>query len=247
VLERLRPALAVLWMGEPDHIQHEVALGSPEHQAVLAQADAHVALVVDAVSRLRAGGDDVLLLVGSDHGHQTVKGVIDVDAELIAAGFKASATSGDVVAVSNGTSVLIYVRPDQVAKLSELSSFLKGRAWVGEVLGPDELASVGQAPEGCLAFAVSMRASDAPNAFGIPGSSLAAKPAFGKPDRMGCGQHGGLGRYEQSPFMMISGQGFAPGGTREEPACVVDVAPTMLAHLGLLWDDVDGRPLQSPR
>jgi hypothetical protein len=168
-----------------------------------------------------------------------------VDAELIAAGFKASATSGDVVAVSNGTSVLIYVRPDQSAKLPDLRSFLQGCEWAGEVLGPDELASVGQAPDACLAFAVSMRASEAPNAFRIPGSSLAAKPAFGKPDRMGCGQHGGLGRYEQSPFMMISGLGFAAGAVREEPACVVDVAPTILAHLGLPWGDVDGRPLQS--
>jgi len=244
VFER-RPAVAVLWMGEPEHIQHEVALGSLEHRAVLAQADAHVALVVDAVSRLRAAGDDVLLLVGSDHGHQTVEGVIDVDAELIAAGFKASTTSGDVVAVSNGTSVLIYMRPDQSAKLPDLRSFLQSCEWAGEVLGPDKLASVGQAPDACLAFAVSMRANDAANAFGIPGSSLAAKPAFGKPDRMGCGQHGGLGRYEQSPFMMISGPGFAAGAVREEPACVVDVAPTILAHLGLPWDEVDGRPLQS--
>lgn len=247
VLERRRPALAVLWMGEPDHIQHEVALGSPEHRAVLAQADAHVALVVDAVSRLRAAGDDVLLLVGSDHGHQTVEGVIDVDAELIAAGFKAGATSGDVVAVSNGTSALIYARPDQTAKLPELRSFLQSRAWAGEVHGPGELASVGQAPDACLAFAVSMRATEAPNAFGIPGTSLAAKPAFGKPDRMGCGQHGGLGRYEQSPFMMIAGQGFTAGAVREEPACVVDVAPTILAHLGLPWEEVDGTALQNRR
>ena len=244
VLERWRPALAVLWMGEPDHIQHEVALGSPEHHAVLAQADAHVALVVDAVSRLRTAGDDVLLLVGSDHGHQTVEGVIDVDAELIAAGFKVSATSGDVVAVSNGTSALIYVRPDQTAKLPELRSFLQSRVWAGEVFDPDGLASIGQAPDACLAFAVSMRATDAPNAFGIPGSSFAAKPAFGKPDRMGCGQHGGLGRYEQSPFMMISGQGFIAGAVREELARVVDVAPTILAHLGLPWAGVDGGPLQ---
>ncbi len=244
VLERRRPALAVLWMGEPDHIQHEVALGSPEHHAVLAQADAHVALVVDAVSRLRAAGDDVLFFVGSDHGHQTVDDVIDVDAELIAAGFKASATSGDVVAVSNGTSVLVYVRSDQTAKLPELRAFLRTCEWAGEVLGPDELASVGQAPDACLAFAVSMRATDAPNAFGIPGTSLAAKPAFGKPDRMGCGQHGGLGRYEQSPFMMIAGAGFKTGVVRAEAARVVDVAPTILAHLGLPWEDVDGRPLQ---
>jgi len=157
VLEQRRPPVAVLWMGEPDHIQHETVLGSPEHLAVLAQADAHVGLVVEAVSRLRAGGDDVLLFVGSDHGHQTVEGVIDVNAELISAGLKASETSGDIIAVSNGTSALIYVRPDQAGKLPELDSFLRRCDWAGRVIGPDQLASFGQAPEACLAFAVSMR------------------------------------------------------------------------------------------
>jgi predicted AlkP superfamily pyrophosphatase or phosphodiesterase len=244
VLQQWRPAVAVLWMGEPDHIQHETVLGSPEHRAVLAHADAHVALVVEAVSRLRADGDEVLLFVGSDHGHQTVDGVIDVDAELMSAGLKAGETSGDVVAVSNGTSVLIYVRPDQDDKLPDIESFLRSRDWAGRVIGPEQLASLGQAAEACLAFAVSMRESDAPNLFGIRGASLAAKPAFGKPDRMGCGQHGGLGKYEQSPFMMISGPGFSTGAIRKEPARVVDVAPTILAHLGLPWVDVDGRPLQ---
>ena len=33
--------------------------------------------------------DDVLLIVGSDHGHETVSGVVDIEAELIAAGIKA--------------------------------------------------------------------------------------------------------------------------------------------------------------
>jgi hypothetical protein len=247
VMEQRRPPLGVLWMGEPDHIQHEAALGSPEHQEVLAQADVHVGLVVDAVARLRAAGEDVLLLIGSDHGHQTVDGVIDVDAELVAAGLKANATSSDVVAVSNGTSVLIYVRPDQGDRLPKLRSFLQSREWAGCVFGPDELASIGQAPQACLGFAVSMRASDEPNAFGVPGSSLAARPAFGKPDRLGCGQHGGLGKYEQSPFMLIAGSGFVAGAVRDESACVVDVAPTVLAHLGLPWADVDGRPLQRQR
>jgi arylsulfatase A-like enzyme len=44
--------------------------------------------------------------------------------------------------------------------------------------------------------------------------------------------------------MMISGQGFIAGAVREELARVVDVAPTILAHLGLPWAGVDGRPLQ---
>lgn len=244
VLGRRRPAVAVLWLGEPDHIQHEIALGSPDHHAVLREADAHVGLVLQEVSRLREAGDDMLLLVGSDHGHQTVDGVIDVDAELVSAGIKPSPTSTEIIAASNGTSVLIYVRPDEVDRLAEIRAFLATRDWVGQVFGPDELASVGQAAESCLAFAVSMRASDAPNAFGVPGSSLVARPAFGKPDRLGCGQHGGLGQYEQSPFMMIAGSGFAAGECRHDPACVIDVAPSILAHLGLAWSDVDGRPLQ---
>ena len=245
VLEQRRPALAVLWLDEPDHIQHEVALGSPEHRVVLGAADAHVGLVVDAVSRLRASGDDVILFVGSDHGHQTVEGVVDVEDELVSAGLKLGPASGDVVAASNGTAVLIYVHPDHAARLPDLRAFLEDRPWMGQIFGPDELAAVGQAGEACLAFAVSMRASDAANAFGVPGSSLAAKPALGKPDRLGCGQHGGLGKYEQSPFMMVSGPGFEAHSVRNEPAFVVDIAPTILAHLGLAWSNVDGRPLQA--
>ena len=44
VLFRRRPALAVLWLGEPDHVQHEAALGSPAQLAAVAAADAHAAL-----------------------------------------------------------------------------------------------------------------------------------------------------------------------------------------------------------
>jgi hypothetical protein len=172
--------------------------------------------------------------------------VVDVDAELIAAGLKASPTSGEVMAVSNGTSVLIYVHPDYTDLISSIRKFLDGCDWTGQVFGPDELAEVGQAPQSGLAFAVSMRASEAPNAFGILGASLAARPAQGKPDRLGCGQHGGLGRYEQQPFMMISGPGFAAGTVRDASARVVDIAPTVLVHLGVPCADVDGRPLQNP-
>ena len=244
ILYERRPAVAVLWLGEPDHIQHEVALGSPEHRSVLARADANVGLVIEAVARLRASGDDVLLFVGSDHGHQTVEGIIDVDAELVAAGVKASHSSDDVLAVSNGTSVLIYVHPDHGGRLPTVRDFLDSAEWAGRVFGPGELRLVGQAHEACLAFAVSMREKPDANAFGIPGLSLAAQPAAGKPDRLGCGQHGGLGAFEQSPFMLISGSPFEANAVRNEKASVVDVAPTILRHLDLDFSGLDGRPLQ---
>src|SRR5207248_2790284 len=90
VLGERRPPPALLWMGEPDATQHAHPLGSPEHLAELRQADANAARVIEAVDRLRNKGDDVLLIACSDHGHQTVSRVVDVEAELVAAGLKES-------------------------------------------------------------------------------------------------------------------------------------------------------------
>jgi arylsulfatase A-like enzyme len=239
-----RPALALLWCAEPDHIQHDQPLGSPEHLAVLAEADRNAGAVIDAVDRLRRGGDEVLLIVGSDHGHETVSGLVDVEAELIAAGLKAGRGSTDVVAQSNGTATLIYLAPERAALRPALDAYLRARDWAGTVLGVDELASVGQAPHNGLAFAVSMRASAAPNWYGVPGSALAAKPRTGEAHPVGAGQHGGLAAFEQSPFLMIDGDGFAPGITSTRPTHIVDLAPTILTHLHLPAGGMDGSALQ---
>ncbi len=241
-----RPALALLWCAEPDHIQHDHPLGSPEHLAVLAEADRNAGAVIAAVDRLRRDGDEVLLVVGSDHGHETVSGLVDVEADLISAGLKAGRESTDLVAQSNGTSTLIYLAPERAALRPALEAFLRGCEWAGIVLGADELGSVGQAPHNGLAFAVSMRASAAPNQYGIPGTALAAIPRTGEAHPVGAGQHGGLAAFEQSPFLMIDGDGFAPGTTCARPTHIVDLAPTMLTHLGLPATGMDGSALQDP-
>ncbi|MDF2999009.1 MAG: nucleotide pyrophosphatase [Xanthobacteraceae bacterium] len=239
------PALSVIWFGEPDHIQHEKPLGSPEHLAVLREADRHLGMIVAAVNRLREGGDEVLLIAGSDHGHETVTGIIDIEDELVGAGLKASLESDDIVIAANGTAALVYVHPDHANRLDPLDDFLRTRPWAGAVIGADDLGKVGQAPMHGLAFAISLKGDDAPNAFGVPGSCLAAKPQGGKVDRLGFGQHGGLNAYEQSPILVIDGPGFASGASRSAPAAVVDIAPTVLSHLGLSADGMDGTPLQA--
>jgi arylsulfatase A-like enzyme len=244
-LREERPAVAVLWMGEPDASQHLWPLGSAEHLAALQAADAHAGMVFAAVKRLRQAGDDVLLIATSDHGHQTVDGVIDIEAELVAAGLKHDAMSRDVISASNGTSALIYVDPDiQASRVGAIGDFLAGREWAGQVIPADQFSAIGQAPLHGLAFAVAMRATDEVNGFGIAGKSLVAKPHFGKPDRLGCGQHGGLGRYEQMPFLMCEGAGFTAATEDARPTSVVDVAPTVLRHLGLGFEGLDGRALQ---
>ena len=237
------PALAVLWLGEPDHIQHNAPLGSPEHHAVLREADRNASMVIDAVDRRRRAGDDVLLIVGSDHGHETVSGVVDIEAELIAAGLKSGPESNDIVAMSGGTSSLIYLHPEAERHRDRLGDFLGSQPWAGSVIDEANLATIGQASHNGLAFAVSLEADASENEFGIPGRSLAAKPRWGKPDRLGCGQHGGLGRFEQSPVLLIDGPGFTTGGTRTEPAHVTDLAPTIMRHLGIPASGMDGRAL----
>jgi arylsulfatase A-like enzyme len=244
VLFERKPALAILWMGEPDATQHLRPLGSPEHLAVLRQADANAARVIEAVDRLRDRGDEALLIVCSDHGHQTVSHIVDVEAELVAAGLKESRESGDVVTPTSGTSTLVYVHPDHAARRQAIGAFLAGRDWVDKVVPAAELASVGQATHHGLAFAISLKSEDAPNAFGVRGLSRESKPVAGKATHLNCGQHGGLAKYEQMPFLMIDGEGFAAGTSSRAPTSPIDLAPTILAHLRQPAEGMDGRGLQ---
>ena len=245
ILHRRRPALAILWCGEPDHIQHNAPLGSPEQRDVLRQADANAGLVMEAVARERALGDDILLIVASDHGHETVSGVVDIEAELIVAGLKESESSGDVIAMGNGTSSLIYLHPSLESRRAAIDTFLRAQSWAGAVFAADALGEIGQARHAGLAFAVAMASDEEVNAFGIPGRSLAAKPRWDKPDRLGFGQHGGLGRYEQAPFLTIDGAGFAAGTETSAPARIVDLAPTIMRHLRVPAFGMDGVALQT--
>lgn len=244
VLTRRKPALAVLWTGEPDHAQHTMRLGSPEMLEVVRSADTNAGVVIAQVDRLRAKGEDILLMIGSDHGHETVTGIIDIDTGLIGAGLKAGAGSSDVAAVSNGTSALIYVSPSSAARITDIDAYLRLQPWAGEIFAGKHLHGIGQAAINGLAFAVSMRADDEPNDCGIRGRSLVALPQFGKPDRLGFGQHGGLSKYAQMPFLMIDGGAFWPGRIDRRAATPVDLAPTILNYLGRETSGLDGNALQ---
>ena len=90
-----------------------------------------------------------------------------------------------------------------------------------------------------------MRHSRETNEFGVPGLSDVSVTAEDAGARVGRGQHGGLGHYEQAPFLMIRGTGFAAAADRSVPSSLTDVAPTVLQHLGMPFADTDGRPLQS--
>ncbi len=244
VLGERKPALAVLWLCEPDHSQHVLPLGSPEHLGVVAAADANAARVAATVAELNEAGDDVLLVCAADHGHETVAEIIPLEDMLIEAGLKDGAGSGDVVVASNVFSAAIYLSDEARPRLGALIEFLEATEGIDGILAGDQLQRHGLPAGTALAIAVTTRKSDAANPFGIPGLSDAIDDPLGGETHAGCGQHGGLGRYEQNPFLIVVGGGFAAGSEDDGPTSAIDIAPTVLRHLGLDWNDMDGTPLE---
>ncbi len=245
VVRARKPRTAVMWQCEPDHTQHDRQLGSAEHRAVLAAADANAGRVADAVAELNAAGEDILLLIGSDHGHETVGRIIDLEAELIAAGFKRDRESHDCVVASQGLSAFIYLAPDARDRVAAILDWLPGVEGVGTIHAGDGLAALGQRTDGALAIAVDGAKSEAPNEFGVAGISDAFFNRFSTETKSGHGQHGGLGTNEQNPFLIAIGAGFDAGSAQTSASSAIDVAPTMLRHVGLGSDGMDGEALQT--
>lgn len=242
-LEEERSAVNLLWLGHPDTTEHHHPLGSPNHLEALMRTDEHIAEVFAAVARLRRRGVDVLFIAASDHGHETVSGHVDVAAELGRSGFQAEVESGRLVCAPNGTAVLIYLDADDSAACGRLEAVLHNAAWASEVIPRRRFGSCGICPAPALEFFVSLKRSDTvQNAFGFAGQSLACLEPGSAP-AIGCGQHGGLGRAEQSPFCLVNHPAIAPSVV-STPTDLTFIAPTVLDFMGLPHEDLPGTPIQ---
>jgi len=239
VLRERKPPLSVLWLSEPDYTGHKSPLGSPAHLSAIRAADRCVKQVLDTV---RALDDETLLIICSDHGMETTARTIDVDAVLVEAGLKAGRDSTDLVTAPNGTATIIYRARDAKAGEDDLQRFLQDQDWVGQLYMGAELAQVALPTGGPVAAAVSLRAENRPNEFGVWGFGDIAADLDGR-EFTGFGQHGGVGPNEQRPFLFVSGPGYLDGADVATPVSHVNIAPTVLAHLGLPWEGMDGTPL----
>lgn len=242
VLAERAPALAVLWLSEPDHTAHHQALGSPVHLAMIAGADACVDQVRRTVEALDPGGEDILLVACSDHGMETVGRQIDLDALLVAGGWKSGPDSADVVVAPNGTAALLYFASEARARIPALAHWLRAQDFTGQVVWGDALAGLGLPSAGPLGIALALQREATTNAHGVPGTSWSVRSPFSSASAPGCGQHGGLGASEQHPFLFLRGRRFA-AGARYQAASLIDIAPTVLNHLGVLADGQQGRVL----
>ena len=93
--------------------------------AAIASADANVRRVAETVARLDPDGEEILFVVGSDHGMESVAETIDLMALLIEAGLKRAPGSSDVVVAPNGTAALLYFAEPESALVGRSRGFSK--------------------------------------------------------------------------------------------------------------------------
>jgi predicted AlkP superfamily pyrophosphatase or phosphodiesterase len=241
VLVDRRPSVAVLWLANPDLTLHGAPLGSPAHHAALQHADRCVRQVAQTVQRLRAQGEDILLLVGSDHGQESIGNCVDIEAWLHSQGLQALLDDGSIAVAGQGTAALLYATQEGRPALLGVLDALRAQPWAGDVIAGEALAERGMAAQDGIVAAVNMARLDHENPYGVRGHRwTVAEP--GKAPVPGDGQHGGWGPDETRPFLIVN-HVLCPAAAIESATSLVDIAPTILAFLGLPIDGTDGRPL----
>jgi len=234
-------SVAVLWLANPDLTLHSTPLGSPEHLEALRIADECVGRVLASVAAARSGTDDILLLVGSDHGQETIGEGVSIEAWLRDHDCTEELVSGRMAVAAQGTSELLYALPDARAKLAGLLPSMSAEAWARSVVAGSDLEARCRVAGGHLVAAVDMGSDGGSNPFRVAGRRFVCTDGE-KPARSGCGQHGGLGADETHPFLLLNHTSIMPGATSRTTS-LVDIAPSILAFLGLPGDDLDGRSI----
>lgn len=230
VLPELRPDVVIDWITEPDHTQHGVGVGSPAARHAIRHADREVAQVL---AMLDPASTDVFVV--SDHGFTTNTAGIDVARALI--------NSTDVVLASSGQAVAVHVSDGDVAAIAR---FIQSQEWGGVLFTPRgtvngtfplELIHL-TGPDLLFTFPWT---SD-PSAFAVRGTDLAMLAPGGK---LHHSDHGSMSPWNVRNTFFAWGADFKRSATVRAPAGNVDVAPTILALLGLGdTDGLDGRVLR---
>src|SRR5262245_11827098 len=109
VLSELKPDVVINWLTEPDHIQHIFGAGSPQARTSIRANDAEIGLLLKRLDALGLAGATNIMIV-SDHGFSHSAFGVNLAAELIKGGLKASAASDDVVIASSGQTLLLHVK-----------------------------------------------------------------------------------------------------------------------------------------
>ena len=248
LLPAYSPAVATIWMSDPDNAQHKTGIGSAKSVEGARIADRQLARIV---AHLEDHGmaDTTDIFVVSDHGHSTVLEVIDVEGLLIDAGLKESRESTDVLVAENGGSALVYVPDGNGRLVEEVARLLMSQPWCGplftrlgreQVAGTMPLSAVGYDHPTSPDILLSLAWDAQTNRYGVRGRFYSC----GSPG-VGLGNHGSASPYEIHNTLVAAGPHFKKGVASPTPSSNADLFPTILSILGLEGGSpTDGRVLE---
>lgn len=265
VLPEMGPDVVLMWLCEPDASQHGRGLGAPDTLDAIRGNDARLGRILDAVA---TSGVPTTVIVASDHGHSTVTGMVRMADGLAEAGFGAQLADGLIHLAEKAITIEPHAGAAQLRQ--QVGAWLRDQPYIAAVISyPDANGETlpgmlsphdvyGPHPRPAFAHAPTFSWSlawenDAANEYGARGTAYTGfSQELADFDKLQghivglnrlTATHGTLAPADQRTVLALSGAGIRPG-TVAVPAGVVDIAPTILALLGLPpLPDADGRAL----
>lgn len=247
ILPERNPLVSLIWSSEPDKSQHDAGVGSELSGRAIREADEQFGKLLEWLKASgRSAETDVIVI--SDHGYSTVRGVIDVETRLRAAGFPPGEEKDGVTVAPNGGSVLFYTHEQDRATADRLSQWLMRQPWCGAITASAAVAGI----PGCLPAALvgaegprapeltmSFNWDSEPNGAGYSGHVYSTSGA------PGVGQHGSMSKQELNNVLFARGPSFKTDLKITIPSGNTDLAPTVLSILGISSSEhLDGRVLR---
>lgn len=247
LLPEFKPSVATLWMSDPDSAQHKTGVGSPISVESIRLADTQFQRIITQIANLGIGEDTDIFVV-SDHGHSTVREVVDLNGFLTDKGIKESRISSDILIAENGGSALIYVPGNDDELMRRMVEQIMLEEWAGPIFtrggddcipGTIKFSSIGYDHPSSPDMLLSFSWSDEENKYGLPGMVFSCGDVA-----QGLGNHGSFSPFEIRNTMVAAGPNFKNGVELDLPTSNADIYPTILQILGLNPDDaVEGRVL----
>ncbi len=245
VLPVLAPDVALIWFSEPDTTFHYKGLGSPEAKAGLQAADSAFGTILDWVEAQPAA-ERIAVIAASDHGQISTGSIEPLFDAAREADFDIG-TAKDIGATAfvatGGISGEIRLREGQHGDVAKIAQWLMEQPSIGHVFSRDANGVEGEVA-GTLSLSLmgNGHAERQPDLMFILASALAADP-YGLPGLgamtpgdvpLGGGMHGGINPHELNTVLIVAGgEDNAAGTLSQDPAGIIDIAPTVLGLLGL--------------